>query len=86
MHWCPVKHPDLASCKCFDRSSTYTANKRKCSAARPSTPLALPPFKCLNELVMLEIENLRVHSVSLSVLLDTSDFKSQICTLFHKDS
>ena len=28
MHWCPIKHPDLASCKCFDRSSTYTANKR----------------------------------------------------------
>ena len=28
MHWCPIKHPNLASCKCFDRSSTYTANKR----------------------------------------------------------
>ena len=28
MHWCPIKHPDLASCKCFDRSSMYTANKR----------------------------------------------------------
>ena len=63
-----------------------TISIKKCSAARPSTPLALPPFKCLNELVMLAIENLRVHSVSLSVLLDTSAFKSQLCTLFNKDS
>ena len=28
MHCCPIKNLDLASCKCFDRSSTYTANKR----------------------------------------------------------
>ena len=28
MHWCLIKHPDLVSWKCFDRSSTYTANKR----------------------------------------------------------
>ena len=28
MHWCPIKHLDPASCKCFDLSSTYTANNR----------------------------------------------------------
>ena len=26
MHWCSIKHPDLASYTGSDRSSTYTAN------------------------------------------------------------
>ena len=39
MHWCPIKHPDLASCKCFDRSSTYTANKRGDKMPPCLTPL-----------------------------------------------
>ena len=47
---------------------------------------SLTTFKFSNKLVVLAIKNLRVHSVSLAVLLDTSLFKSQLCTLFNKDS
>ena len=46
-----------------------TTSIKKMLCARPSTPLALPLFKCLNELVTLAIENLGVHFVSSSVLL-----------------
>ena len=45
MHWCPIKHPDLASCKCFDRSSTYTANKRGYKM-----PPCLTPFETVKKL------------------------------------
>ena len=45
MHWCPIKHPDLASCKCFDRSSTYAANKRG-----DKMPPCLTPFETVKKL------------------------------------
>ena len=44
MHWCPIKHPDLASCKCFDRSSTYTVNKRG-----DKMPPCLTPFETVKK-------------------------------------
>ena len=45
MHWWTIKHPDLASFKCFDRSSTYTANKRG-----DNMPPCLTPFKTVKKL------------------------------------
>ena len=54
--------------------------------SRPSTPLALPLFKCLNEFAMLAPETLQENSVILVNSLDTSLFKSQLFTLFNKDS
>ena len=49
--------------------------------------LALPLFKCLTEFViMLATETLQENSVILVNSLDTSLFKSQLFTLFNKDS
>ena len=42
MHWCPIKHTDHASRKCFDKSSTYTANNRGDN---------MPPYLTLFEIV-----------------------------------
>ena len=47
MHWCPIKHTDLASCKCFDRASTYTVNKR-----RDKMPPGVTPFEIVKKLVV----------------------------------
>ena len=52
MHWRPIKHPDLTSCKCFDRSSTYAPN-------RPNRADNMPP--CLtsftNANIFIETNN-----------------------------
>ena len=39
MHWCSIKHPALASCTGFDRSSTYTANNHGDNMPLCRTPL-----------------------------------------------
>ena len=45
MHWCSIKHPDLASCTGFDRSSTYTANNHG-----DNMPLCLTPLETVKRL------------------------------------
>ena len=45
MHWCLIRHPDFAIGKCFDRLSTYTANKRG-----DNMPPCLPPFQTVKKL------------------------------------
>ena len=45
----------------------------KCSAARPSTQLVLPLFKCLTEFVMLATETLQENSVILVNSLDSGE-------------
>ena len=43
-------------------------------------------FNCLNQFAMLATETLQENSVILVNSLDTSLFKSQLFTLFNKDS
>ena len=45
MQWCSIKHLDLTSCKCADRSSTYTANIRG-----DKMPPCLTPFETVKKL------------------------------------
>ena len=45
MYWRPLKYPDLASFKCFDRSSMYTANNRG-----DNVPPCLIPFETVKKL------------------------------------
>ena len=59
IHWCSIKHPDLASNNCLDKSSTYTANKR-CDN--------IPPCLTLLE-IMKDSDVAGLHLIHISCLL-----------------